>query len=116
MKRFIFAAIIASSASLAHAEEDGLSLMERGARLFFDGLLQEVDPALKELQDMAKEFEPSLRSFAENIGPSLRGLMEDVGDWSQYHPPEMLENGDIILRKKTPEEMEEDVPEGQIEI
>ncbi|WP_020040918.1 hypothetical protein [Salipiger mucosus] len=89
-------------------EEDGRSLMKRGADLFFRGLKDELDPALRELQDMAREIEPALRSFSEEMGPALRDLMDDVQDWSKYHPPEMLPNGDIILRRKDP--LEEPLP------
>jgi hypothetical protein len=91
----------------ARAEEDsGTSLMERGMQLFFEGLMQEIEPAWRDLQGLANELEPALRSFVEEMGPALEGLMADVKDWSAYHPPEVLPNGDIILRKKTPEELE----------
>lgn len=89
--------------------EDGMSLMQRGAELFFRGLMGEVDPALKELEGMARDMEPALRNFREELAPALRDLMGEVGDWSSYHAPEMLPNGDIILRRKTPEELE--IPE-----
>ncbi|SIS79022.1 hypothetical protein SAMN05421759_103291 [Roseivivax lentus] len=93
-------------------EERGLSLMERGLSLFFDGLRQEAEPALTELQRLMEEFEPAMRAFADEMGPALRELMAEVEDWSSYHPPEMLDNGDIIIRKKTPEEMEPQFEDG----
>jgi len=101
-------------------EEDAPSLMEQGLDLFFEGFRQELAPSLEDLQEFAEEMEPALRSFIEEMGPTLRGLMADVQDWSAYHPPEILPNGDIILRKKRPEEREEtpvdpDLPE-EIEI
>ena len=34
------------------------------------------------------------------MGPALETLLEAVEDFSAYHPPEVLPNGDIILRKK----------------
>ena len=56
---------------------EGLSLMEEGARLLFRGLLDEIEPSLRELE----------------------GLIDDL---SAYHPPEILPNGDIIIRRKVP--------------
>ena len=41
--------------------------------------------------------------------------MAKVGDLSAYHAPEVLPNGDIIIRRKTPQETEP-LPEGEIEL
>ena len=84
---------------------EGFSLMEKGARLFFDGMMREMDPALKDLRGFAEEFGPQLQSFVEEMGPAFVDLMDQVGDLSQYHKPEILPNGDIIMRKKTPGEL-----------
>lgn len=111
MKKILCTSILALTLALpAAAQEedgngDGLSLMEEGARLFFKGLMDEMEPALKELEGMAKDIEPSLRTFVQEMGPALRDLFDKVEDWSTYHPPEMLPNGDIIIRRKTPQEM-----------
>ncbi len=71
-----------------------------------DGIMKEMEPALDGLQ----ELRPKFRNFAREMGPALRDLMSEVEDWSVYHPPEMLPNGDIILRRKDPEP-ETDPPE-----
>jgi hypothetical protein len=34
------------------------------------------------------------------MGPKLRAVLDDVEDWSVYSPPEVLPNGDIIIRRK----------------
>ena len=34
------------------------------------------------------------------MAPYLRDLLQQVDDWSVYEAPEVLPNGDIILRKK----------------
>jgi len=39
------------------------------------------------------------------MGPALADILGQIEDISNYHPPEMLPNGDIIIRKKTPAEM-----------
>lgn len=103
--------------------EEGPSLMERGAELFLRGLLSEMEPALQDLQERFSEVEPALRSLVEEMGPALVELLRTVQDFRGYHPPEILPNGDIILRKKLPGEMdrpdlqpEEIGPDGEVEL
>ncbi|QYX55883.1 hypothetical protein K1T73_12480 [Roseovarius sp. SCSIO 43702] len=97
-------------------EGDGLSLMEEGARLLFEGLAQEMEPAMKDLRELARNLEPGMREFVREMGPALADIMGRIEDLSNYHPPEMLPNGDIIIRKKTPAEMVEPEPGEDIEI
>ncbi|MBY6048097.1 hypothetical protein [Vannielia litorea] len=100
---------------------EGMNLVEEGMMLFFRGLAEEMEPALK---DMARDMEPALRDLAETLGPQMAALAEMIGEFDDYHPPERLENGDIIIRRKTPKEMErapeplvpEFDPEGEIEL
>ena len=96
------ALILLLTAAPAHAQEadSGPSLMERGAQMFLDGLLREVDPALRELQGALRQMEPALQEFMLRIGPALSDLLSRVDDLSRYEAPEMLPNGDIILRRK----------------
>ena len=76
-----------------------------------------MGPALEEFQDRAQEMEPALRQFVEEMGPALRDLMDQVGDLSAYHPPEVLPNGDIIIRRKSPLELQDTpAPDGEIEL
>ncbi|MEM7521876.1 MAG: hypothetical protein AAF307_12670 [Pseudomonadota bacterium] len=85
----------------AHADEaEGQSLMERGMQLFFEGLMQEMEPAIEEFQGLTEDIGPSLRQFADQMGPKLSALMAEIEDWSVYEPPEILPNGDIIIRRK----------------
>lgn len=84
----------------AQEEEAGDGLMQRGAQLFLEGLMKEMEPALEDLSELADELGPALRGFAEEMGPQLRDLLMQVEDWSVYEPPEMLPNGDIIIRRK----------------
>jgi hypothetical protein len=96
---FAFAVALIPFGAIAQ-EDEGTSLMEKGAKLFFRGLLSEMEPALRELEGLADEIEPAMRSFAEEMGPALRDLMEQVEDWSAYEPPVVLPNGDILLKRK----------------
>ncbi|CUJ85965.1 hypothetical protein RUE5091_00410 [Ruegeria denitrificans] len=97
----------------AQAEEDtGQSLMEQGAELFFEGLRKEMEPALEDLQGLVSQFGPAMQSFFEEMGPALAELAGEIEDWSAYEAPEILPNGDIIIRKKPEDQHEEP---GQIE-
>ena len=57
--------------------EEGFSLLEEGTKLLLRGLLSEMEPALRELEGALRELDA-------------------------YHPPEVLPNGDIIIRRKVP--------------
>ena len=95
--------LLGIAAPLAAEEpETAPSLMERGAQMFLEGLLNEVEPALRDLEKLADELGPSFMDFASQMGPALTELLEKVEDWTAYHPPEVLPNGDIIIRRKTP--------------
>ena len=73
--------------AFAQDEGGGRDLMAEALRLFMKGLLEEVEPTLKDFS----------------------ALLENL---DAYHPPEVLPNGDIIIRRKTPLER----PEGEIEL
>lgn len=110
------AACLALPASAQEAGDESYNLMEEGAKLFFRGLMEEMEPALRGLEGFAREIEPNLRSFVQEMGPALRDLMTEVEDWSAFHPPEILPNGDIIIRRKTPQEMLDAPVTGEDEI
>jgi hypothetical protein len=126
MTRFalITAAVLSFAAPLsaqeAEDESSGMSLMERGAQMFMEGIMREMEPAMEDLKGLAESMGPELRRFVEEMGPAFGELMGKIDDLSVYHPPEMLPNGDIILRRKEP--LPPDAPdqppldEGEIEI
>lgn len=103
MKRAVTALVLvlnlAAPAAVAE-EEQGLSLMERGAQMFLEGILKEMEPAIDEFSGLADEMGPALRQFAQEMGPKLTELLSEIEDWSAYQPPEVLPNGDIIIRRK----------------
>lgn len=74
--------------AMAQEEERGRDLMAEALRLFMQGFMAEMEPAIEDLE----------------------GFLED---FNAYHPPEVLPNGDIIIRRKTPLEQED---EGDIEL
>lgn len=119
MKQIAMTATLALALALpAQADEkntdEGFSLMERGARLLFEGLVQDMEPALREMEGLTDQLEPALRGFVENMGPALGDFLGQVDNFSKYHAPEILPNGDIILRRKSPEEMTP--PEGEVDL
>ena len=57
--------------------EEGFGLMERGLGMLMEGLGDEMAPMLRQLRELA-------------------------GELDRYEAPEMLPNGDIIIRRKAP--------------
>jgi hypothetical protein len=100
MKHIIIALTLTLTPAMAQeADTDkGLSLLEEGAGLLLRGMMSDMEPAM---QDMAK-------AFAE-AEPMLRELMAMMDDLTNYHAPEVLPNGDILIRRKLAVEM--DAPE-----
>ncbi len=123
MTRLIAATAIALTLALpataqeAETEEDGgFNLMEEGARLFFRGMMQEMEPALDELEELSRQMEPALREFVQNMGPALSELMGQIDDLSNYEPPEILPNGDIIIRRKPEADPWTPAPDAEVDI
>ena len=58
-------------------EDEGSGLVERGLGLLMEGIGDEMAPMLRQLRDLA-------------------------GELDAYERPEMLPNGDIIIRRKEP--------------
>ena len=79
MRPFILALFIACLPVSAVAEDSdidrGMDLLGRGTELLLQGLLAEIGPELEELKGM-------------------------LGRIDGYHAPEILPNGDIIIRKR----------------
>ncbi|MEO0751776.1 MAG: hypothetical protein AAFY25_08230 [Pseudomonadota bacterium] len=115
MKTFlVIPAVCVALASPAVAQDnEAPSLMERGVEMFLEGLLNEMEPALDDLQGFADEMEPALRQFSDAMGPMVRDLFDKIDDINRYEMPEVLPNGDIIIRRK-PEA--DPLEEGEIEI
>lgn len=102
MKQIVAAAILALSASPSWAEDtgEGFSLMEEGARLIMRGMLEELDPAIQDFTALAEEFGPELHRFAQEFGPAMQGLFEAIDSIDNYMAPEVLPNGDILIRRR----------------
>lgn len=55
--------------------------------------LQHLAPQMEQLGEGLQAMEPELRSFLDR----MQGMV-------QYHPPEILPNGDILIRRRAPED------------
>ncbi|MCK0169242.1 hypothetical protein MWU52_16935 [Jannaschia sp. S6380] len=93
-------------------EAEPPTVMERGLRLFLDGLMDEMEPALRDLEGLAQDAAPFLQELQRNLG-------EVVEDIDAYEAPEILPNGDILIRRKEPLVPGEPVvpnPDGSIDL
>jgi hypothetical protein len=124
---FLAASPAAAQDSTPAPEEDGegFSLMQEGARLLFEGLIDEMEPTLRDLEgmteEMAQQLEPALEFLSTEIGPAFMALVARIDDMRNYEMPEFLENGDIIIRRSPDAPpfvppSAEDTPEGEIEL
>lgn len=107
MTRALILCLMLTATPLLAQESDvekGSDLLEEGAKLLLRGLLSEVEP---ELDDMAKAL--------DEAAPKIQELMGLIGDIRNYHAPEVLPNGDILIRKKTPAEIAGE-EKGEIEL
>ncbi len=94
LSTILFVCLAAFPATAQEDEPQGRDLMAEALRLFMQGFMAEMEPALEDLE-----------GFVANL--------------NAYHPPEVLPNGDIIIRRKTPleREMEEQLEEdGEIDL
>ena len=85
MKQLLIAALLATTAAPASA----------GIFYLFDEFSEESQDFLEK---WGKKIGPSLEAF----GPQLDALLDKVDDWTMYELPEVLDNGDIIMRRKQP--------------
>lgn len=65
------------------------------------------DGELEQLGDLAESW---MKRFADRMSPMVEQLKDMVDDMNAYQTPEMLPNGDIIIRRKPDIETPEDEP------
>ncbi len=90
MRWLIFSLLLTATPLAVEEEERGRDLMAEALRLFMKGLMTEMEPAME----------------------GIEGLIDDL---NAYHPPEVLPNGDIIIRRRQPLEIDPE-DEGEIEL
>lgn len=73
-------------------ETEGTPFLDRLDRMFRD-FMTEIEPQMRELQ----------RGF-EGLEPELQNLLERMRGLTEYHPPEIQPNGDILIRRRQAED------------
>ncbi len=66
------------------------------------------------LRDFLADVEPQLRDFEQGLSalePELQRFLSELRGMTQYHPPEILPNGDILIRRRHPDPADEDAPD-----
>lgn len=89
----------------AATPEEGFSLLREGARVLMENFFSEMEPALNDMQD-------GLGEALRQMEPMMRDLGAMMGELQNYHAPEKLPNGDIIIRRKSPAEIAAEPGEG----
>lgn len=96
--KFLPLALCAMLALPVLAQDDGVppTVEEENAPQLFDlfermlrGFMRDVEPQMRELERGFSELEPELQRF-----------LQQLRDMTQYHPPEVLPNGDILIRRR----------------
>ena len=87
------------SAPLAAQEAEGFNLMEEGAKLFLRGLMTEMEPALEDFESLAEDIGPAMRGVADELAPMVTDIIGAIDDIQYYREFEVLENGDILIRR-----------------
>lgn len=106
---------VSAQAETQEQDDNGSNLMQRGAELFWEGLRKEMAPSLEELEELMATIGPSMQGFLAEMGPALAEIAGKIEDWSVYEAPEILPNGDIIIRRKQPDPAEPDPAEPDTE-
>ncbi len=61
---------------------------------------QESTDRNKALEEFSKEAEEAFRNLLESLKPGLEELLGRIDELTYYEAPEILPNGDIIIRRK----------------
>ena len=66
---------------------------------FLRGFLRDVEPQMRQLERGFEEMEPELERF-----------MDQMRAMTQFHPPVVLPNGDILIRRRQSGDDEDEAP------
>lgn len=84
-----------------------MALMLAGLASPAFGAKEEADPA-PDWEDKLEEGQEALKETLSSLLDMLAGVISTI---PQYEAPEVLENGDIIIRRKQPEKDQKKEPE-----
>jgi hypothetical protein len=102
----ILAAILVQASQPALAQDatpgstdEGFSLIEEGAQILLRNLMTEMQPALDDMGRLTEEIGPMVAGLTDEMGAALADLLTRIDNLRYYELPEILENGDIIIRR-----------------
>ena len=102
MRRLILPLLLAASLALPGQAQDAPDTHEDAPPAapmldFFDrmlrGFMTEIEPQMRDLE-----------RGLEALEPEIQGFIDRMRSMAQYHPPEILPNGDILIRRRTEDE------------
>lgn len=67
-------------------------------------------PSEDEFEQLGELAESWMKRFSDRMSPMVEQLKDMVDDLNAYQAPEMLPNGDIIIRRKPDTETPDDEP------
>ncbi|MCA3510570.1 MAG: AAA+ family ATPase [Rhodobacter sp.] len=87
--------------------QEGVDLLERGMRSILDGLVTEMQPAIDGMSRALTGMGP--------LADQVFALIDNIGN---YEAPVILENGDILIRRKpaAPPPLPAPLKEGEVDL
>lgn len=123
-RRAAMALALAAALAQPAAAEEAPGWIEQIITGLIGQVLKDAAPAL---EDLERDF----GALAQSLEPTMRNMADLVDDIGNYAPPERLENGDILIRRRAgappppplpdlalpePEEGADAAPKGQISL
>lgn len=73
------------------------------------------DDLRKELERLGQDSQSFMQEFFMGLAPLMEDLGDQIGNLNLYEAPEILPNGDIIIRRKK-EQQSPPIADGEIDI
>ncbi|WP_298292871.1 hypothetical protein [uncultured Litoreibacter sp.] len=73
-------------------------------------------PVIEGLDELAEGMRKLLEGFTDDMAPLMEDLADQLKGLNAYHPPEVLPNGDIIIRRKQPADIPDEGADDAIDI
>ena len=118
------ALLLALAAAPVFAQDDPAPFEDR-ARELFEGILDEMRPAMEGMSALVSEYGYLLEILGTEMAPALAEVLGQIDSITHYEPPVILPNGDIVLRRRAdapdwvpppPPEEDEGEPGGPVDI
>jgi len=90
----------AGAATGIPGQDGGFDLMGQGADLIMRGIVDEMGPAIDQFGALAAEIGPAMDALTTDMGLALTELYRQIDNIRYYQTPEILANGDILIRRR----------------